>query len=153
VLRINYTTYDLRREQDSLNPRTRADIMVLSHEADDDRHPYWYARIIRIFHVDIWDYTDASMEKPRHMDLLFVRWFGRDINYSAGWSAKRLHRLGFIRGEDPAAFGFLDPDVVIRGTHLIPAFEKGHTNGLLPESFVRREADLGKDWLNFYVNM
>ncbi|KAG2030227.1 hypothetical protein BDR03DRAFT_813570, partial [Suillus americanus] len=53
---------------------------------------------------------------------------------------------------DPAAFGFLDPDVVIWGTHLILAFEKGHNNGLLPESFVRCEADLGTDRLNFYVN-
>ena len=31
LLRVNYTTYDLRREQDTINPLTRADIMVLSH--------------------------------------------------------------------------------------------------------------------------
>jgi hypothetical protein len=30
VMRVNYTTYDLRRAQDSLNSRTHADIMVLS---------------------------------------------------------------------------------------------------------------------------
>jgi hypothetical protein len=35
VLQINFTTYDLWQEQDSLNPRTHADIMVLSHETDD----------------------------------------------------------------------------------------------------------------------
>ncbi|KAG1871097.1 hypothetical protein C8R48DRAFT_596433 [Suillus tomentosus] len=40
VPRINYTTYDLRCKQDSLNPQTHADIMVLSCEAE---HPYWYA--------------------------------------------------------------------------------------------------------------
>lgn len=27
---INYTTYDLRQEQDTINPRSRADIIVLS---------------------------------------------------------------------------------------------------------------------------
>jgi hypothetical protein len=85
------------------------------------------------------------------MELLFVRWFGRDVSFSAGWSAKRLHRLGFLRGA--AAFGFVDPDVVIRGVHLIPAFDHGHTDDLLPESFVRREADSNLDWVYFYVNM
>ena len=48
VLWINYTTYDMRREQDFLNPRTHADIMVLSqepetHEDGMPEHPYLYA--------------------------------------------------------------------------------------------------------------
>ncbi|KIN94623.1 hypothetical protein M404DRAFT_167813, partial [Pisolithus tinctorius Marx 270] len=30
-------------EQDTINPHTRADIMLLSHETDDCCHPYWYA--------------------------------------------------------------------------------------------------------------
>jgi hypothetical protein len=51
VLRVNYTTYDMRREQDSLNPRTHANIMVLSQEDDMNAHPYWYARIIGIYHT------------------------------------------------------------------------------------------------------
>ncbi|KIK32717.1 hypothetical protein CY34DRAFT_100899, partial [Suillus luteus UH-Slu-Lm8-n1] len=153
TLQINYTTYDLRREQDSLNPRTRADIMVLSHETDEERHPYWYARIIRIFHVEVWNFADASMTKPQQMNFLFVRWFGRDPTYKSGFSAKRLPRIGFLKGEDPCSFGFIDPDVIIRGIHLIPAFEHGQTDQLLADSFVRREADLGKDWLYFYVNM
>ncbi|KAH9169480.1 hypothetical protein EDB89DRAFT_2098737, partial [Lactarius sanguifluus] len=51
VLRINYTTYDLRREQDSINPRTHPNIMVLRPDGPDP-HPYWYARIIGIFHID-----------------------------------------------------------------------------------------------------
>jgi hypothetical protein len=55
VIRINHTTYDGRRNQDSLNPRTHADFMVLAHEDDTDdnstAHPYWYGRIIGIFHT------------------------------------------------------------------------------------------------------
>jgi hypothetical protein len=44
TLRINYTTYDVRHSQDTLNPRTHADIMILSQEdqEDSDGHPYWY---------------------------------------------------------------------------------------------------------------
>lgn len=44
VMHVNYTTYDMRREQDSLNPRTHANIMVLSQEREPDAHPYWYNR-------------------------------------------------------------------------------------------------------------
>ena len=37
--------------------------MILSREADGARHPYWYAWIIRIFYINVWDYRDASMTK------------------------------------------------------------------------------------------
>ncbi|KAG0695611.1 hypothetical protein DFH29DRAFT_813989, partial [Suillus ampliporus] len=78
VLHINHMTYDLRREQDSMNPRTHADIMMLSHEDDEDRHPYWYARIIKIYHVNIWHYGPGAVPQtaPTRMHVLFVRWFG-----------------------------------------------------------------------------
>ena len=39
VMRINYTTYDMRQEQDSLNPQTHANIMVLSQEMEPNAHP------------------------------------------------------------------------------------------------------------------
>ena len=45
-------TYDLRHQQDSINPWTHADIMLLSHEVPNEEviaHPYWYGRVIRIF--------------------------------------------------------------------------------------------------------
>jgi hypothetical protein len=87
--------------------------MVLSHEDDDDQHPYWYAQIIRIFHVEVWDCNDGAMEKPRRMEFLFMRWFGCNAKFLSGWSAKCLPHIGFITGEDPNAFGFLNPDVII----------------------------------------
>jgi hypothetical protein len=44
--------YDLRRDQDSVSPQRRADVMLLSHEDDtSDPHPYWYARVIGVFHI------------------------------------------------------------------------------------------------------
>jgi hypothetical protein len=157
ILRINYTTYDLRREQDCINPRTRADLMVLSHENDDERHPYWYARLIRIFHVDIWYYGEENAPSTsKRMDVLFVRWFGRDMSFNGGFSSKRLHRIGFLTDDidsDPGCFGFIDPDLVIRGVHLIPAYAYGRTEKYLGPSFARREEEGDDDWLYFYVNM
>ncbi|KAG1856388.1 hypothetical protein DFJ58DRAFT_840899 [Suillus subalutaceus] len=123
ILRVNYTTYDLQREQDTVNPRTRADIMVLSHE-DEKIHPYWYARVIGICHVNV-EYCQDNTQTyscPTRMDFLFVRWFQWDGS-AAGWAVKRLQRLEFFDEDSPDAYGFLDPDSVIRGVHLIPSFQ------------------------------
>lgn len=158
LLRINYTTYDLRREQDTINPLTRADVMLLSQE-DVRIHPYWYARVIRIFHVLVEHQADQNAEfsPAERMNVLFVRWFQRDSNFDAGWDAKRLHRLQFFEAEaGEEAFGFVDPNSVIRGIHLIPAFAFGSTEEYLAPSFVRQDASAREwdiDWRYFYVNM
>ncbi|KAH9480131.1 hypothetical protein JR316_0006728 [Psilocybe cubensis] len=44
VLRINYTTYDMQREQDSINPRNHCNVMTLSRDGDPRsfHHPYLF---------------------------------------------------------------------------------------------------------------
>lgn len=87
------------------------------------------------------------------MDVLFVRWFRRDGS-PAGFSAKRLQHLEFFDKDSlDEAFGFLDPDSVIRGVHIIPAFAYSRTDTLLGPSFVRKEEELDTDWRYYYVNM
>ncbi|THG96656.1 hypothetical protein EW026_g5211 [Hermanssonia centrifuga] len=139
VIRINYTTYDLRRAQDSLNPRTHADVMVASQEDQGARnsHPYWYARIVGIFHAYVQHVGSSSKsEEPRRLDFLWVRWFGRDLTTP-----------------DELAFGFLDPDLICRGVHIIPAFAHGKTSELLGPSIVRSVSDNDEDWVFYYVNI
>ncbi|EGN94895.1 hypothetical protein SERLA73DRAFT_155586 [Serpula lacrymans var. lacrymans S7.3] len=157
VLRLNYTTYDLRREQDSINPRTHPDIMVLAHEDPDETeepHPYWYTRVIKIFHINVKHHSGQSkLSEPQQMDVLWVRWFARDTSTPTGWAAKRWHRVGFMDGLEPGAFGFLDPDVVIRGIHLIPAFAYGRTDEYLPPSITRQPNETNEDWAFFDVNI
>jgi hypothetical protein len=133
--------------------------MLLSHEEasnETDAHPYWYARIVGIFHVDVVHLgpKSASPDKCR-LDFLWVRWFGRDVSFRAGWTAKRLHRLGFLDADRPGAFGFLDPAQVIRGVHIIPAFAHGRTAELLspPQSVARLPLQEDSDWCYYYVNM
>jgi len=83
------------------------------------------------------------------MDFLFVRWFRRDVA-PAGWAAKRLQRLEFFDADSPAsdAFGFLNPDSVVRGVHLIPAFAFRTTAGEPDEADVQ-----DSDWRFYYLNM
>ena len=111
VLRVNYTMYDLRRAQDSLNSRTHANFMTLSHEDDIPDHKrflYWFGQIISTFYAVV-QYngpgsTTHSME-PQHLEFLFVCWFGHDMSYRGGWKSRRLHRIGFVGADDDMAFG------------------------------------------------
>jgi len=149
VLRVNYTTYNARRSQDSLNPRTHGDIMVLSR---DDSHPYWYARIVGIFHAMVIQTGPKSKSRePKKMEFLFVRWFGLDSEEIGGWEAKKLHQIGFVEGD--AAFGFVDPADVIRAVHLIPRFAQGQTKDMLGPSITRSVLNKDEDWVRYYVNM
>ncbi|PPR01795.1 hypothetical protein CVT24_001691, partial [Panaeolus cyanescens] len=160
VLRVNYTTYDLRRSQDSLNPRTHNDILTLSRD-DNPSHPFSYARIIGAFHAEI-TYNGSRRQRivrPARIDFLWVCWFELDQSYQGGWAAKRLHRVRFVPCANGNAFGFLDPDCVIRGTHLIPAFAHGTTSEYLPYESIARNKEL-KDIIGhedyyryYYVNM
>ena len=80
------------------------------------------------------------------MDVLFVHWFCCDVNFSWGWDAKRLSRIQFFDQENLIeAFGFVDPETVIHGIHLIPAFATGPTKDLLGDSFVHEEP-LAEEW-------
>ncbi|THU97282.1 hypothetical protein K435DRAFT_857796 [Dendrothele bispora CBS 962.96] len=146
VLRVNYTSYDMRRCQDCINPRTRADIMVLS---SDDVHPYWYARVIGIYHAMV-EYNGGS---PQQIDFLFVRWFVLDTDYKFGWKARRLPRVGFIDGNESCAFGFVDPSCVVRAVHLIPAFCLGQTSLIMGPSIARKESEGDMDWYRYYVGI
>jgi hypothetical protein len=111
--------------------------MILARK-DDSSHPFEYARIIGIFHVDAIDNKGGVGDGPKTYDILWVRWYHCDTSYRAGFKRKRLHRVEFIPSDDPNAFGFLDPNEVVRAAHLIPAFHHGATESLLPGLSVAR---------------
>ncbi|KAF5389068.1 hypothetical protein D9757_004995 [Collybiopsis confluens] len=148
VLRINYTSYDLRRCQDSINARTHSDIMVLSPDSDDDEHPYLYARVIGIYHVN----ASLQDEPLKQMDFLWVRWYAMEDNQSC-WKTKRLPEVGFIDSTDDQAFGFIDPAHVIRAVHLLPNFDVGQVSDILGPSIARRSDEEDQDYSRYYVNI
>ena len=155
VLRVNYTTYDVRRDQDSMNPRTSADVMVLSPKTGHWAHPFWYARVLGVFHARILHTGPSATNRSiQHMEFLWVRWFGIDPDHRYGCRAARLPKIGFVPDSDPLAFGFLDPSLVLRGCHLIPTFNDGWTSELLTvPNTAARPPDEDDDWVAFYVNM
>lgn len=150
VLRINYTTYDVRHANDIFNPSTEhRDIMMLHRpESEQDRDRFCYARIIGIYHANV-QYIGPGMKDymPQQMDFLHVRWFERVPEQDL----HGLDALRFIQADDPASFDFVDPTDIVRGCHLIPAFRHGRHHreetAMPPTSIARDE-----EWKYYYVN-
>jgi hypothetical protein len=155
VLRVNFTTYDVRRDQDSMNPRTHCDVMVRSQEDSANAHPFWYARVLGVFHAQVLHTgSRAKNHSVQHMEFLWVRWFGIVEGHQHGAKIGRLPKIGFLVESDTSVFGFLDPSLVIRGCHLIPAFADGRTQELLTlKSSLGRPMGDTDDWAAYYVNM
>jgi hypothetical protein len=158
IMRINYTTYDVRRAQDSINPCTdHKDIMLLANGLT--RHQYQYARILGIYHANV-IYSGKGRHgkrdcRARRMEFLWVRWFelaGDDRMVQQGWRDGRLDALSFRRVTDKAAFGFVDPGETLRACHLIPKFVLGKSrsgDGAKPRSECAQDH---RDWGAYYAN-
>ena len=71
------------------------------------------------------------MGVERAMEFLWVRWFGVVPGYRWGLKNARLPKIGFVSSDSGAAFGFIDPSLILRACHLIPAFADGCTDSLL----------------------
>ena len=156
-MRVNYTTYDMRRDQDSINPRTHPDIMMLAPTGTDSGHPYLYARVLGIFHVHAYRAAhglNGDNDTPsRLLQVLWVRWFDLDTSAPGGFRRRRLHRLKWVDVGD-GAFGFVSPDQVLRAVHLIPAFAHGKSDDALPGySLARLDFDGDEDWNFHYIGM
>lgn len=151
ILRINYTTYDVRRAQDTISPKTNhRDIMVLVDNSKDAKHPFRYARVLGIYHVNV-QYAGSGMIDftPRRMEFLWVRWFQQ---YSGPTSSPTaLERLSFPPMARKEAFGFIDPNDVLRSCHVIPAFSQGPRYGKEDPGLSRSAQDSG-DWKAYYFN-
>ena len=50
---IYYTSYDLQRQFDTVNPCTHPDIMLHSPINKEGAEPYWYARVLGVYHANM----------------------------------------------------------------------------------------------------
>ena len=107
--------------------------MLWSPEVGASAHPYWYVQVIGIYHAHV---STTHLAAPKHsaqrMEFLWVRWLGIEPGHRSGSKAARLPKVGFVKATDEDAFGFLDPNLIIRGSHLIPDFHSGRTSDLMP---------------------
>ncbi|RPD55405.1 hypothetical protein L227DRAFT_566740 [Lentinus tigrinus ALCF2SS1-6] len=143
LLRLNYTTYDLRREQDCISPHKQADIMVLAPEWDNT--PFWFARVIGIFHVNTRYVGPGSTHATKKWQRIDFLW----------------PRVQFVDAHEPdnVPFSFVDPDDVIRAAYLLPCPREGLTHELLGPSKLARKLPIAdevleeQDYAFFEVSM
>ena len=155
LLRVNYTTYNICRDQDLVNTHTHFDVMVLSCKDDPQAHPYWYAWVLGIFHLRVLHLDPSAMNHlVQHMEVLWIQWFGLVPGHWFGSKMAWLQKIRFVPDMDQLAFGFLDLSLVIHATHLIPTFNDGCTAKLLAASpTVGQPPDETDDWAAFFVSM
>jgi hypothetical protein len=155
LCRVNYTTYDLRRETDAINPSTdNRDIMLLAGEPapSSECHPFSYARVLGIYHANVIFIGPGSQDyQSRRMDFLWVRWFEPLKSPAAmGWERCILDKMRFVPMHSANAFGFVDPANVLRSCHLMPAFADGRLHpDRIAASQLAGDAD---DWKCYYIN-
>jgi len=153
--RINYTTYDMRRDYDTINPRTHPFIMVPSPETEIDTHPFWYAAVLGIFHAEVQHTGRLSSDlRPKIIEFLWVRWLGPVHGHYSGRQQAKLPKLSFFPDDDEFAFGFLDPSLILRGCHLIPAFADGRkVEPPAPNDMETRLSGFLDHWNHYYVGV
>ena len=155
LVRINYTTYDVRRSQDVINPNTtHRDIMLLANtdnEEESSNPRFLYARVLGIYHVNV-IYTGPGMldYRPRRLEFLWVRHFHHLGDRLVTWGDFSLDQLCFPPMASDDAFGFIDPNDVLRGSHIIPSFKIGKVHQ--DEVALSRCAGDAQDWGRYVVN-
>ena len=154
LARFNYTTYDVRRAQDVINPNTpHCNIMLLadnSQTCDETHHPFLYARVLGIYHVNVVYTGQGSFDyAARQIKFLWVRWF-KPTGTPVKWGHLRLDSISFPPMAQDSSFGFVDPSDVLRSCHIIPAFASGkvHSDSIS----LSRCANDGSDYRRYYVN-
>jgi hypothetical protein len=150
TLRVQYTSYDVHRAQDTLNPRFNHHFVMVTSGDNNPDHPYWYAKVLGIYHANIIRSDDTATRTPRRMEFLWVRWM--ELVEPGSWDRCELDRVAYISANTYRdAFGFLDPASVLRAAHLIPAFKFGRL--VNHASHILALDDLAEgDWHSYYIN-
>ena len=147
TIRVNYTTYDMRHGTDIVKPEgPRCNIMLLANHIggtnSSNLHHFIYARVLGV-------YTGPGMQNfdARAFQMLWVRWYEVVDPGSSGWDSSTLDMLHLPPLHEDNSFGFVDPEFVLQGCHILPAFDKGKRESNVN---VSRSAKDNRDYL-YYV--
>jgi hypothetical protein len=145
-----YTTYDVRRKRDIIHPgsnMSHRDIMgLLDPDEQDGNSRFWYAHVLGIFHANIIYTGEGALDHiPRRLDFLWVRYY---THLRSSSDSESLQMLSLPSVTVHESFGFVDPSLVLRCCHVIPAFYKGRRTSRAASGFARSE----KDWNAYFLN-
>jgi hypothetical protein len=153
ILRLKYTTYDTRRDEDIIHLDTPQCNLMLhnpeySYKSKNPKHPFRYCKVIAILHADV---TYVGKLGPRllthhRLNFLWVRWYG----VHPASSEFQLDRAKLLPLNERGSHSFIDPSLALRACHMIPRFRKGmkHPDGKGTSEL----ANDGSDWIEYYIN-
>ena len=126
LARFQYTTYDIQRDQDVINPSMpHWDIVMLATTKDNQDHPFLYAHVLGIYHANVVYTGDNSKNyEARQFKFLWVRWYQYE-GLNVQWSDSKLDLVSFPPITTEGAFGFIDPNNVLCACHIKPFFSDG----------------------------
>lgn len=152
ILRVNYTTYDVRRDQDMINAHSaHCNIMVLTHCDTTGVLSYRYGRALGTYHAKVIYNGPGRIDYQQHrMEFIWVRWYDEVGREGIGPNQRSLPRLRFAPLDDDDALGIIDPSDILRGCHIVPRFSRGQVHiDNTGQSNLARDA---RDWKEYYVN-
>ena len=162
LLRVNYTTYDVRRDEDVIHINTpQCNVILLndrgSKKEPNKEHVYLYAKVLGIFHANVAYVGSLPGEGQKlrqrttafqRMDFVWVHWY----NYLGQEDEFSLDRLSLSPLQSATALGFLDPQDILRGVHLIPQFSLGKSTTIPRPSFQFSSGKGQELWKSYYIN-
>jgi hypothetical protein len=144
----------MRRGTDIVKPGgPRCNIMLLADHTDgpdpSKLHHFLYARVLDAYHANVM-YSGPGIQgfETRSLDFLWVRWYEVVDKGCSGLNNSTLDTVRFPPMHEDNSFGFVDPNDVLRGCHILPAFAKGKRTANIN---VSRCAKDSKDYLLYYV--
>ncbi|KAG7096095.1 hypothetical protein E1B28_006771 [Marasmius oreades] len=163
--RLHYNTYNMHRKSHTISTQLHPNVMLLADDAtaEEQEHPYRYARVIGVFHVNVayWRQDMAYGDSVLHrMDFLWVQWYELDTSSAHGWQAKRFPKVHFLPSSEYNAFSFVDPSTVLQGAYMQPFAGRLTSDLVTPTSTARfykgvvngkYELEM-KDWRQYQVN-
>lgn len=152
-MRIKYTTYDTRRDEDIIHLDTdRCNAMFLNplHSFGSSSHPFSYGKVIGILHGEVGYVGDIGRRGNDYfylpMEFLWIRWY--TVHASADDAT--LDQVELLPIDASGAHSFVDPLEVMRACHLIPNFNEGHR---YPDNQGKSAvAGDSSDWEKYFIN-
>ncbi|KAJ3521791.1 hypothetical protein NMY22_g12164 [Coprinellus aureogranulatus] len=155
IMRIKYTTYDARRDEDIIHLETdQSNIMMLNreHSYGHPSHPYTYGKVIAIIHTDVGFVGDIGRQGSsytfRSMEVLWVRKYR--MLPSSGPEGLALDEAELVAIDEPGSHTLIDPVEVVRACHIVPDFTRGprYPDGK-GKSIIAGD---GKDYQSYFIN-
>ncbi|KAJ2912731.1 hypothetical protein MD484_g7681, partial [Candolleomyces efflorescens] len=153
-MRIKYTTYNARRDEDIVHVETdRCNVMLLNPEYSrgSPLHPFRYAKVIGILHAEVGHAGSIGLRGPtdkyHSIEFLWVRWYQVS---PAPVTDLELDRAELLPLSHPESLAFIDPNEVLRACHIIPCFRSGKR---YPDGIgTSKIAEDGTDWNQYFIN-